>query len=219
MTNFCSRWCLRTGMAVASATVLGAGVAAQGGTPQAQGATAQAPAAAAATGASTEITVPPDYVIGAEDVLSIHFRYHQDVSGDVPVRPDGKIALPLLGDVVAAGLTIQGLTARLAEAAKPYLKDTTVSVQPKQINSRKVYITGEVGKQGAFPLLGPMTVLQLIANAGGVSVYAKQKDILIIRTDDKGQQISIPFNYDDVKRGRNLQQNILLKPGDQVVVP
>jgi polysaccharide export outer membrane protein len=165
------------------------------------------------------IQVPADYVIGAEDVLSLHFRYHEDVSGDVVVRPDGKIALPIVGDVVAAGLTVQGLTARITAAAAPFLKDATVSVQPKQINSRKVYITGEINKQGAFPLLGPMNVLQLISLAGGVSVYAKQKDILIIRTDENGQQVSLSFNYEDVKRGRNLEQNIFLRPGDQIVVP
>jgi polysaccharide export outer membrane protein len=218
MTNRSSVWC-RAALGAAAVGLLAASLEAQG--PAAAPSAEQTLTVPAATDPATETIVPADYVVGAEDVLNVHFRYHEDVSGDVVVRPDGKIALPVVGDIEAAGLTVKALTARIESAARPFLKDPTVSLQPKQINSRKVYIQGEVNNAGAgvFPLLGPMTVLQLISRAGGVSIYAKQKDILVIRTDENGQQISIPFNYDEVKRGRRLDQNILLKPGDTVVVP
>jgi polysaccharide export outer membrane protein len=223
MTRSWQALCLQAGLAAVVVAVVTASPAAQAGAPGSGPASAAQPPLVVPAGPSQAADLPPvpaDYVIGAEDVLNITSRFHEDLSGDWVVRPDGKVALPLLKDVVAAGLTIEEFRAKITAAITPFLKgDPVFTVQPKQINSRKVYITGEVNKPGPFPLLGPMTVLQLLSNAGGLTVYAKQKDILIIRPGENGSQVSIRFNYEDVRQGRNLDQNILLKPGDQVVVP
>lgn len=221
-TRFLHALCLRAALAAAAAALGTAGLAAQAGAPAANRPAAPPPLVvpAAPAQAADLPQVPADYVIGAEDVLSVTSRFHQDLSGDFVVRPDGKVALPLLKDVVAAGLTIEEFRAKITAAITPFLKgDPVFTVQPKVINSRKVYIQGEVNKPGPFPLLGPMTVLQLLSNAGGLTIYAKQKDILIIRLGENGSQVSIRFNYEDVRQGKNLAQNILLKPGDQVLVP
>jgi polysaccharide biosynthesis/export protein len=171
-----------------------------------------------ADAAPVGVQVPSDYVIGPDDVLSILFWRNQEISGDVAVRPDGLISLPVLNEVSAAGLTPEQLRAKLTEQASKYFEEPNVTVVVKAINSRKVYITGMVGKPGPYPLSGSLTVLQLIAMAGGLHEFADAKNISIIRTD-KGRQIRIPFNYKDVLRGKNLKQNIELKPGDAVVVP
>jgi polysaccharide export outer membrane protein len=164
------------------------------------------------------VPVPPDYVIGPEDVLSVVYWREKDMSNDVAVRPDGKISLPLLNDVAAAGLTPTQLRDSLTEASKQFFEDPSITVVVKQMNSRRVFITGEVAKPGPYPLMGPTTVLQLLSVAGGLRDYANGKKILILRTE-KGHSVSYPFNYKDVVSGKNLQQNIELKPGDTVVVP
>lgn len=165
-----------------------------------------------------EPQVPSDYVIGAEDVLGIVFWRDQEMTGDVTVRPDGMITLPLVGDVRAAGLTPPALRDVIQQAAARYLADLNVNVIVRQINSRKVFITGEVRTPGAFPLTGPRTVMQLIALAGGLTEYADAKSITITRLEN-GKSRSLKFNYRDVARGKNLDQNVELKPGDTVVVP
>ena len=162
--------------------------------------------------------VPPDYVIGPEDVLSIIYWRDKDMTGDVAVRPDGKISLPLLNDVQAAGLTPTELRDRLLEVSAQYFEDPSVTVGVKQMNSRKVFITGEVSKPGPYPLGGPTTVLQLISTAGGLRDYADKKKILIVRNEG-GRAVSYRFNYKDVVSRKNLRQNIELKPGDTVIVP
>jgi polysaccharide export outer membrane protein len=169
-------------------------------------------------GAPAASVLPPDYVIGPEDVVSVLFWRDKEMSGDYVVRPDGQITLPLLSDVRAAGLTPEQLRAELTKAAAKYLEDPNVTVGIKVINSRKVHITGMVGKAGSYPLTGPTTVLQLIAMAGGLQEFANGKKILIVRQEN-GQQVAYKFNYNDVRQGKNLQQNIALKPGDIVVVP
>lgn len=161
---------------------------------------------------------PADYVIGPDDILTIVFWREKEMSGDVTVRPDGRISLPLLNDIEAAGLTPEQLRARLTEAADKYIEDPTITVVVKQINSRKVFITGQVAKPGPYPLVGPTTVVQLIAIAGGVLEYADEKNIAVMRTEN-GRPISHRFNYDEVKKRKKLQQNILLKPGDTIIVP
>jgi polysaccharide export outer membrane protein len=166
----------------------------------------------------TGVPLPSDYVIGPDDVLSIIFWRDKDMSVDVAVRPDGNVTLPLVNDVAAGGLTPEQLRDRITQAAVRYIEDPTVTVVVKQINSRKVFITGMVGKVGAYPLSGPMTVLQLISMAGGLGEFAKEKEIVIMRTEN-GKPRALRFNYKDVIKGRNLQQNIELKPGDTVVVP
>jgi polysaccharide export outer membrane protein len=173
-------------------------------------------AQSAPTAAAPGITA--DYVIGPDDVMSVVFWHDKDLSADVTVRPDGKISLPLLNEIQAAGLTVTQLTDRIAEAAKQYVVDATVTVGVKAINSRKVYITGEVRKPGPYPLTGTTTVLQLIAVAGGLGDYAKGEKITIVRVE-AGRQTAFRFNYKDVLKGRKLAQNIELKPGDAVLVP
>lgn len=163
-------------------------------------------------------SLPADYIIGADDVLTIVFWREKDLSAEVTVRPDGRISLPLLNDVDAAGLTPEELRMRVTEAAGKLLEEPTVTVVVKQINSRKVFITGQVGKPGAYPLLAPTNVVQLITMAGGVLEYADDKNISILRTE-AGKPVSLRFNYDEVKKRKRLEQNILLKPGDTVIVP
>jgi polysaccharide biosynthesis/export protein len=164
------------------------------------------------------VQVPSDYVIGPEDVLGVVYWRDKDMTGDVAVRSDGKISLPLLNDVQAAGLTPAQLRDKLVDASKQYFEDPSITVVVKQMNSRKVFITGEVGKPGPYPLAGPTTVLQLISIAGGLRDYADSKKILIVRNEN-GKQTSFLFNYKDVVSRKNLRQNIELKPGDTVIVP
>jgi polysaccharide export outer membrane protein len=163
-------------------------------------------------------TVPTDFVLGADDVMSVLFWRDKELSADVTVRPDGRISLPLLDEILAAGLTPAQLRARILEEANKYVADPAVTVEVKAINSRKVYITGEVRKPGPYSLTGSMTVLQLIAIAGGLDDYAKRDKISIVRIEG-GKQTSFGFNYKEVLNRRNLGQNIELKPGDEVLVP
>lgn len=165
------------------------------------------------------VTPPADYVIGPEDVLAVLFWREKDLSvEEVVVRPDGMITLPLLNDVRAAGLTPEELRDALAKAASRFVEDPSATVVVRQINSRKVFVTGQVGRPGAYPLLGQTTVLQAIAQAGGLLEYAKANDILVMRQVN-GRTQTFKFRYKDVIRGKRLEQNIELKPGDTVVVP
>ena len=177
-----------------------------------------ATAAAVAAPRPTDPVVPPGYVIGTDDVLSIVYWKDKDMSADAQVRPDGRIALPLINEVQAAGLTPEQLRVRLVEESKKYMEDANITVVVRQINSRKVFITGEVFKPGPYPLTSATTVMQLISMAGGLREYADSKKIIVMRTVD-GKPSSLKFNYKDVVAGKNLQQNIELKPGDTVVVP
>jgi polysaccharide biosynthesis/export protein len=186
----------------------------------AQQAVAQAPPPVAETSvpAAASVALPAGYLIGPDDLLSIVFWRDKDMSAEVVVRPDGKISLPLLNDLQAAGLTPDQLRARVIEAATKFVQDPNATVVVKEIRSRKVFITGMVVKGGPFPLSGDMTVLQLISQAGGLQEYADSKNIVIIRKES-GQEEYFKFNYKEVLRQKNVQQNILLKPGDTVVVP
>jgi polysaccharide export outer membrane protein len=197
------------------AGLLGAAAPAAAQTP----AGAPAPAAPARP-AAPAVDVPPEYVIGPQDVLGINFWRDTDMTGDVTVRPDGRITLPLIGDVQAAGSTPEVLKKRIETAAAPLFKEQpTITVVVRQINSRKVFITGQVTTPGAHVLTGPLTVMQLISLAGGLTEFAKKKDITVMRTEADGKQIVLPFNYNEVSKGRSLSQNVVLKPGDTVVVP
>lgn len=162
--------------------------------------------------------LPNDYVIGPEDVLTVVFWQDNDLSRDVVVRPDGHISLPLLNDVQAAGLTPEQLRDKLATEALRYVEDATVTVIVKEVKSPKVFITGEVIRPGLYPLNSPTTVLQLIATAGGLQEYARSEQISVVRTE-AGHTTFLPFNYKEIMKQKNLQQNIALKAGDTVVVP
>jgi polysaccharide export outer membrane protein len=159
-----------------------------------------------------------NYVIGPDDVLSVVFWQENDMSAEVVVRPDGNITVPLLNDIHASGLSPDELRQRVTDEAKKFVPDATVSVVVKQINSRKVFITGEVSKPGVYPLSGPITVIQLIATAGGLRDYADAKKILVMRKEP-GRDVTLHFNYRDAMSGKNLRQNVLLQPGDTVIVP
>ncbi len=163
-------------------------------------------------------TPPPGYLIGPDDVLGIVFWELPNHGGDVIVRPDGKITLPLINDVQAAGLTPEQLRASIVKESARFIREPDVTVVVKQINSLKVYVTGQVNKPGTYPLTTPTTVLQVLALAGGVGDFAKKDRVVVMRTEG-GETRSFKFNYKDVIQGKKLEQNILLKPGDTVVVP
>ncbi len=167
---------------------------------------------------SSEPATPPGYVIGPEDVLGIVFWREPEMNGDVTVRPDGRVTLPLIGEVQAAGIGPEVLRDRILAAAAKYMSNANVAVVVRQINSRKVFITGRVTTPGTYQLAGPRTVMQLIALAGGLNEYADSKNISVLRVVG-GQSQSFTFNYKDVAKGKKLEQNILLQPGDTVVVP
>ena len=159
-----------------------------------------------------------DYKIGPQDVLRIDVWKEPDISRTIPVRPDGKVSLPLLNDVQAAGLTAMQLAGSLRESLSKYLTSPQVTVTVTEINSRRIYITGEVTHPGALPLLPNMTVLQALSSAGGFTQFAKVKNIYVLRTEG-GKQVKHPFNYKEVVRGNLAEQNILLQPGDVIVAP
>ena len=161
--------------------------------------------------------VPVDYVIGPDDTLHISVWKEPDMSATLPVRPDGKISLPLLDDVQAAGLTPLQLKESIKEKLKKYIADPRVTVVVTAMNSRRIFVTGEVLHPGAAVLLPNMTMLQALASAG-FTQFANVKGIYLLRVEN-GQQTKIPFNYKEVVKGRNPEQNIILKAGDTVVVP
>ena len=163
-------------------------------------------------------TTDPNYVIGPMDELAINVWKETDLTRTVPVRPDGKISMPLLNDVQAAGLTPMQLAATITERLAKYVNTPQVTVIVTAINSQRIYVLGEVARAGAYPMLPNMTVLQAISSAGGLSLFAKQKDIYVLRTTN-GKQERFPFDYKDVIRGQKVEQNIVLKPGDTIVVP
>lgn len=160
----------------------------------------------------------PSYKIGAQDVLSISVWKDPELTQTVPVRPDGKISMPLLNDVQAAGLTPAELRDHIAEALKKYVTDPVVTVTVTQINSQRIYITGEVTHPGAFALVPGMTVLQALSSAGGFTNFANTKKIYMFRTVN-GKRVDFPFDYKDVIRGKKLDQNVVLEAGDTIVVP
>src|SRR5947207_8841996 len=165
----------------------------------------------------TTSTAGPTYVIGADDTLHIDVWKEPDLTNTLPVRPDGKISMPLLNDVQAAGLTPMQLADSLTEKLKKYLADPRVTVVVTQMNSQRIYILGEVLHSGAIPLLPNMTVLQALATAG-FTQFANTKNIYVLRTQN-GKQQKMPFNYRQAMKGDTVAQNINLKPGDTIVVP
>lgn len=177
-----------------------------------------APAVPAVPAPLPVLAAIPDYLIGTEDVLSIDFWRDKEMSAQVTVRPDGKITLPLLNEVRAAGLTPSQLKDVLVAESKKYVEDPNVTVVVKEVKSRKVFITGEIEKPGPYPLLAPMTVMQLIVVAGGLKDFAHSDKIAIMRNEN-GKATSYRFNYKELAKNKNLKQNLELKPGDIVIVP
>ena len=167
---------------------------------------------------SVGVTPPVGYVVGADDLLSVRFWADAQLSVDVVVRPDGKISLPLLNDVQAAGLTPEQLGENLEKAASKFVTDADATVIVREIRSRKIFMLGQgIAKQGVVALNADMTVLQAIAASGGLLEYAKKDEITILRSEN-GQEKRFKFNFNDVTKGKNLKQNILLQPNDTILV-
>src|ERR1700722_12353837 len=159
----------------------------------------------------------PDYVIGADDTLRISVWKEPELTETLPVRPDGKISMPLLNDIPAAGLTPLQLKDSITEKLKKYIDDPRVTIVVTAMNSRRIFVTGEVAHTGPMTLLPNMTMLQALAQAG-FTQFANLKAIYLLRLEN-GEQEKDPFNYKDVIKGNHPEQNIALKPGDTVVVP
>ncbi len=215
-TKACSGWIQR--MAVLLVSVVLAGVLAGSASAQA------APATAAGSGAATSSDKPADkphddsFVIGNDDVLAINVWKEPDISRSIPVRSDGKISLPLVGEVQAAGLTPLKLEKDIAEKLKSYISEPEVTVMVQQVNSQKFNILGQVNKPGSYVIANSPTVLDALALAGGFRDFAKKKSIYVLRHGASGE-VRLPFNYKDVSEGKNMSQNVKLQPGDTIIVP
>ena len=170
------------------------------------------------TGPDNPAAIDPNYVIGPQDMLDISVWKEPDLTRTVPVRPDGKISLPLLDDVQAGGLTPAQLKVEITQRLKKYFTDPRVTVIVTTIGSQRIYVLGEVTRAGAYPLVPGMTLLQALSSSGGFTQFANTKNIYLLRVED-GKQVKHPFNYKDVVNGKNPAQNIVLKAGDTIVVP
>lgn len=159
------------------------------------------------------------FIIGNDDLLAINVWKEPDVSRSIPVRSDGKISLPLIGELQAAGQTPAKLEQDIAERLKNYISEPEVTVIVQQINSQKINILGMVNRPGSYVLAGSMTVLDAIAQAGGFRDFAKQKSIYVLRQNVDGTQTRLSFNYKEVVKGINPAQNLKLQPRDSIIVP
>jgi polysaccharide biosynthesis/export protein len=205
--------------AVASMVLIGGNAMAQD--LPVQPAVNSVPASAAPVNSAPATVAPgsvagPEYVIGPEDVLHIAVWKESDLTATLPVRPDGKISLPLLDDVQASGLTPKQLAASVTEKLRKYIADPHVTVVVTQINSKRIYLVGEVTHAGATPMLPNMTVLQALASAG-LNQFANTKGIYVLRTEN-GKQRKMPVNYRKLVKGE-IEQNYVLQPGDTIVIP
>ena len=160
-----------------------------------------------------------NFVIGVEDVLTINVWKEPEMSKVLPVRPDGIITLPLIGELKAAGLTPVELQDEIAASLRKLISDPQVTVIVTEVRSLAFNIMGQVQKPGYYPLTRRMTVLDAIAIAGGFQPFAKQKKVYVLRTNAAGKQVRLPFNYKDVIKGKRADENIELHPRDTVVVP
>ena len=204
-------------LVVAVCVALSVSVAAQSTGQTKPPAKEQPQPANADSAAPVGVTPPSGYVIGADDLLSIRFWADAQLSADVVVRPDGKISIPLLNDVHAAGLTPEQLNATLEKAAARFIAEPDATVIVREVRSRKVYVLGQVARPNQVPLNTDMNVLQVLTSVGGFLEYADKSNIVVIRVEN-GRERRFKFNYNDVVKGKNVQQNILLQPGDTVVV-
>lgn len=157
---------------------------------------------------------PRTYQIGPEDVLLVRVWREPELSGPLAVRPDGKITLPLIGEVQAGGLTPEQLTKSITDSLSKFINRPEVLVQVQGVNSKKFLVSGEVGRPGTYPLVTPITVMEAIVQAGGLREFANKKKIVVIRGTER-----LKFNYSEVIKGKNLSQNVPIQNGDHVVVP
>lgn len=173
-----------------------------------------------------QLTAPSDFLLGPEDVLKVTVWKSPDLSGEVTIRPDGTITMPLIGDVPAAGLTANVLARRIADLLMEYMSSPTVTVQVKEVNSYFIYVMGEVVKPGKYPLKSYANVMQGISLAGGFAPFANKNKIRVLRNVSTGSegheekhQIQIPVRYDDILKGTAVPGNFVLLSGDVIVVP
>jgi polysaccharide export outer membrane protein len=211
----------RGAISIALFLLASTGLSAQAGSETPVPATASPAASQPAQNVEATATKAHDdsFVIGNDDVLAINVWKEPDVSRSIPVRSDGKISLPLVGEVQATGRTPLKLEQEIAARLKNYIAEPEVTVIVQQINSQKFNILGMVSKPGSFPISNSATVLDAIALAGGFRDFAKQKAIYILRQNADGTQTRLPFNYKEVVKGKNPAQNIKLQPRDTIVVP
>jgi polysaccharide export outer membrane protein len=181
---------------------------------------------AAASAADTPKTIPAPsadvtrpYRIGVDDVLTISVWHEPDLSRTVPVRPDGQISLPLVGDVIASGKTAVELQGELRSSLSKFVKDPEVNVIVSDIRSQKINVIGEVSRPGTFPLTQSMGVLDAVAQAGGLKDFAKKKNIYVLRVMPDGRRLRIQYNYQAVLKGGKNAQEVILQSRDTVVVP
>jgi polysaccharide export outer membrane protein len=172
-----------------------------------------APAAEAAKGLPASVD-PNKFDLGAEDVLFVRVWREPDLTGIHVIRPDGKIAMPLVGEIAAAGLTPAKLQVRITEGLAKLINNPQVTVQVQAVRSKRYYVTGEVFRPGAYPLVVPTTVFEALTLAGGFREFANKKKITIVRGDKR-----MKFNYNDVVKGKELDQNVVIENGDHIIVP
>jgi polysaccharide export outer membrane protein len=186
---------------------------------QTQNANLKTPENAPSAAADTKpLDVAPGYIVGESDVLRVNVWKEPEVSQTVVVRTDGSISLPLINEVKVAGMTPMQIQVLVAEKLKSFLNSPQVTVTVTEIHSKKAFITGEVARPGGYSLNTEITVLQLIAQAGGFTVFAKRDGIVVLRIED-GKALRLHFKYKEVVHGKNTEQNVALHPGDTVVVP
>jgi polysaccharide export outer membrane protein len=159
------------------------------------------------------------YIIGSEDVLAVNIWKEPEISRTVPVRPDGKITLPLIGDIQASGLTPRKLQDNITNGLRSYLSTPEVTVIVQEVKSLKFNIVGEIARPGSYTLSQPMTVLDAIAVGGGLRDFAKGSRIYVLRSNNDGSRGRLPFDYKQVIKGKKLSENVELRPGDTIVVP
>lgn len=171
--------------------------------------------------AATSPTAAHDntFIIGNNDVLAVNVWKEPDISRSIPVRSDGKISLPLVGEIQASGETPLKLEENIARRLRSFIEQPEVTVIVQQINSEKFNVLGMVTKPGTYSLVGSATVLDAIALAGGFRDFAKQKSIYVLRQNSDGTQTRLLFNYKEVIKNRNAAQNIMLQPRDTIIVP
>ena len=186
--------------------------------PQAQKKDSADKAASQRQAAAADGNLDNEFRVGPGDQILITVWKEPEVSGSVVIRPDGKISMPLVNDVLVNGMTPMQVQSLLAEKLEPYIKSANVTVTVQTIRSKKVYVIGQVGRAGSYDITQPTTVLQLLTEAGGPQQFAKQKSIYVLRNEG-GKQQKFKFNYKEVINGKKIEQNIIVQPGDTIVVP
>jgi polysaccharide export outer membrane protein len=186
--------------------------------------TARSAAAEVPTAKSTGVTatapvISPQYRLQPGDLLAIKVWKEKDLETEALVRPDGGLSFPLVGDVTAAGHTIEEVRSILVQRLRPYIPDPVVTVAIRNIGGNKVYVIGKVQRPGEFTFSQPLDVMQALSLAGGATPFASLNDIVILRRQNGGGEHVLHFHYGDVARGKRLEQNVILQSGDTVVVP